>query len=441
LGSIKEVRAVEPLAATLKSQDHGDVRLEAVKALASLGAPGVEPLLVALKDPYRDVRMEAVEVLGSIKDSRAIEPLLAAVESYLDVDGVAKALGSIGSPAVERLLARLNDENVYVRQAVTRALRWIQDVRSIEPLAAAVKDPDHEVRVEAVKALASLGAPAVEPLLAALKNPDPDVRQTATWALGSIRDPRAVEPLIATLQDSHARLEAVKALGLMRDMRAVEPLVTVFREQYSTMMANEWRVEMEKALGSFGAPAVEALVAALEDLDPRVRQQTAWVLGESHWWRSSPSKSGARTLEGEELAIISRTAGDAFPQVNMSSFGWQWTQGSQLFWTRAGQGAGLTLDLPVGEGGEFDISAAFTKAPDYGIVSLVVEGHRLQEPIDLYSPEVIHSGEMPLGRVRLKGGKNRLEVTILDKNPKSSGHAFGLDWIRLLPVLPKGPSE
>ncbi len=49
----------------------------------------------------------------------------------------------------------------------------------------------------------------------------------AAWALGEMRDPRAVEPLIAALKDKdyEVRVCAAIALGEMRDPRAVEPLI------------------------------------------------------------------------------------------------------------------------------------------------------------------------------------------------------------------------
>jgi HEAT repeat protein len=54
----------------------------------------------------------------------------------------------------------------------------------------------------------------VEPLIAALKDKDSDVRKAAAEALGKIGDPRAVEPLIAALKDAewHVRKAAAKAL-------------------------------------------------------------------------------------------------------------------------------------------------------------------------------------------------------------------------------------
>jgi HEAT repeat protein len=67
----------------------------------------------------------------------------------------------------------------------------------------------------------------VEPLVAALKDSNGDVRQCVVEALGKIGDARAVEPLIAALTDSDGfiRVDAVKALGKIGDVRAVEPLI------------------------------------------------------------------------------------------------------------------------------------------------------------------------------------------------------------------------
>jgi len=54
----------------------------------------------------------------------------------------------------------------------------------------------------------------VEPLIAALKDEDVNVRWPAARALGEIKDPRAVEPLIAALKDEelHVRWAAAEAL-------------------------------------------------------------------------------------------------------------------------------------------------------------------------------------------------------------------------------------
>src|SRR5688572_27520549 len=70
---------------------------------------------------------------------------------------------------------------------------------------------------EETKEQSSVGA-----LIAALRNNDPDVHAMAAELLGEIGDARAVEPLIAALEDPNflGRLDAWNALGKFDDSRA-----------------------------------------------------------------------------------------------------------------------------------------------------------------------------------------------------------------------------
>jgi len=88
---------------------------------------------------------------------------------------------------------------------------------------AALKDKEWNVRYWAGESLGKSGTLAVEPLIAALKNKDSDVRANAAIALGEIKDVRAVQPLIATLKDPDARWKAVQALVNIGEP-AFEPL-------------------------------------------------------------------------------------------------------------------------------------------------------------------------------------------------------------------------
>lgn len=81
------------------------------------------------------------------------------------------------------------------------ALGRAGDPRALQPLVAAV-DEAPEVAVAAIDALGRLGEPgAVPPLIVALASGDLKVKEHAIAALGKIGDPRAIDPLIAKLQD------------------------------------------------------------------------------------------------------------------------------------------------------------------------------------------------------------------------------------------------
>ena len=177
--------AIPSLIAALKDR-HRLVRHAAVAALAGIGTPAVEPLIVALNDGGKDVRTGAAQVLGEIGDARAVMPLIAS----------------------------LSDRGEDVRVAARRALAWI-GTPAVEPLIAALRDsPDWQVylREQIGQALGQFGARAVEPLIAALGDPDVLVRWIAAETLGEIGDDRAVQPLIAVLEDREVRQAAAEAL-------------------------------------------------------------------------------------------------------------------------------------------------------------------------------------------------------------------------------------
>lgn len=272
LGNIKEPRAIEPLITALKNNKRDEeVQMNAAWALGNIkDTRAVEPLIVALKliaessDEEKLVGKNAAWALGKIGDPRAIEPLISAmkdeekglkgkvvrnilfggillgtIQSVKITGGikerdmgeqwsVAWAIADIGKPAVEPLIAALNnkDSDEYIRKRAPLALGRIGDSRAVEPLIAALKDENNEVRFSAAIALGDIKDPrAIEPLIAILKgepliatlkdDDDGDVRRSAAWALGKIGDLRAVEPLIAALKDEdvYVRKSAKEALG------------------------------------------------------------------------------------------------------------------------------------------------------------------------------------------------------------------------------------
>jgi HEAT repeat protein len=80
------------------------VRQTAAKALAQIkDSRAVEPLMAALKDGHGDVRKAAAEALGEIGDMRAIAALVAALPDWHSRRALSKALLQLGwQPQTER---------------------------------------------------------------------------------------------------------------------------------------------------------------------------------------------------------------------------------------------------------------------------------------------------------------------------------------------------
>lgn len=125
-----------------------------VQELKSQG--DVNGLIEALD--YQDddnVRLAAASALGRIGDSRAVDPLIAALDDQQRVKEVAAlSLGKLGdSRAVEPLINELDEENWEVRSSVAKALGKIGDDRAVPSLINLLKDKSENVRWHAVQAL------------------------------------------------------------------------------------------------------------------------------------------------------------------------------------------------------------------------------------------------------------------------------------------------
>ncbi|HAK94878.1 MAG TPA: DUF2961 domain-containing protein [Planctomycetes bacterium] len=133
-------------------------------------------------------------------------------------------------------------------------------------------------------------------------------------------------------------------------------------------------------------------------------------------------------IEGETLNVLERTGG-SFEVQTIGNLGW--SRNRQLWWIDGAPGDKLVIAFPVAESGRYRVEAELTKAVDYGIVQVLVNGAKAGEPIDLFAEKVGHV-RADLGEFDLAAGANRLEVVITGANAKAvKRHMFGLDYLLL----------
>ena len=248
----------------------------------------VGQMIANLSNPDASIRKTAADKLGRIKDPRAVEPLIVALKDDRDPTvrtSAAEALGTIGTPAVEPLIAALKNKDAEVRWRVVESLGKIKDPNAVEPLIAALRgDRDERVRREAAEALADIRDPrAVEPLIAALKDREWDVRANSARGLGWGDDPRAFEALLVALtadKDPGVRISAAEALGETRDPRAIEPLIGAMKNDFELPLSlnDLMGSSVAESLSEIGAPAVEPLIATLQSAGPNSRLYAALAL-------------------------------------------------------------------------------------------------------------------------------------------------------------------
>ena len=191
-------------------------------ALVQLRDPSVfEPLVQALKDASPDVREQAAFGLGQLRDRRAVEPLVSAAEGR-------ERRSAANRPSSRSASCAIRGGAWLDRRAEGCGRR--------RPGAGGVRARPDPRRRRGRRRWRSRS-----------RTQNPDVREQAVFALGQIRDPRAVEP-------AHLRAQGRQRRG-----------------------ARAGRIRARPAARS---RAVEALVIALKDTDPDVREQVVFALGQ-----------------------------------------------------------------------------------------------------------------------------------------------------------------
>jgi HEAT repeat protein len=120
--------SLDALINTLASKD-GATRQKARKSLVALGAPAVPSLIRVLRNSREDhIRWEAVKSLGAIGDTRAIPPLVKALEdsdpdvAWVAAEGLRKFKKAAWSPLL-RVLIKSDPDSAQLRQGAHHVLR------------------------------------------------------------------------------------------------------------------------------------------------------------------------------------------------------------------------------------------------------------------------------------------------------------------------------
>lgn len=318
LGIIKGDTVIEPLVNALKDDGRATVRQSAAWALGEVkGDATIDPLVTALKkDKQGAVRQEAAIALGKIKGQKVVDPLLDVLrnDKYETtrfqaavalreiqagdkglVDIVKKGLGSfddgyevqsvqdqvIGAlikdgniPTAEFALDALKSaDDEWTRWALVHVLGATAKKVAVDAMLEELKHPSYVVRRRAAESLGGFKErKAVEPLIAILENRDEmkSIRAAAAFSLGALKDERASAPLLAALEDENAeiRLQAVAALGKLKDAKAISKLIAMVENPLETDAVRNTAVAVLGNIGNTSNTEIEAVL--LRALDNRI---------------------------------------------------------------------------------------------------------------------------------------------------------------------------
>jgi beta-lactamase regulating signal transducer with metallopeptidase domain/HEAT repeat protein len=182
--------AAEALANALRHDSDPTVREMAAWALAEGNhrSVAVDALSTAVRgDANTQVRATAAWALGSVGDRSSADALAAALNDASPEVRKRAAWGLGNSDlkqAPPKLIAMLNDKDPEVRELVAWALYQIEDPAAIPALESALaREPDKEMQINYIRALAATGEKSVDALKGLLESKDPEIRSIAVRAL------------------------------------------------------------------------------------------------------------------------------------------------------------------------------------------------------------------------------------------------------------------
>jgi cyclophilin family peptidyl-prolyl cis-trans isomerase/HEAT repeat protein len=238
LGVVKEARAIQPLVAVLANQKEvTNVRIEASRALADLGASEAAPTLITVvtagaTEP--NLRLEAVTALGLLRSTAAVELFIELLtDAWPSLRAAAVIALARADPEVfVTAISGLDpDRHWSVRAALATALGTLSDRRGEARLRLMLKDEDQRVIPSVLQALVAIGASDADAvLLERLQADDVVVRQTVATGLARLKARTAAARLVeayerAEKDPTYVARAAILSAVLELDRERARPLI------------------------------------------------------------------------------------------------------------------------------------------------------------------------------------------------------------------------
>jgi len=197
--------------------------------------------LDSLKQGKPSQQRAAIGRLIQLHDARAAQPLAAMLPITDDEQTRAYIMRALGVLADERAMPAIidalqNDSSPFVRYDAAIALGHFPSASNVDLLIATLLNPDERegangaenVIAGAATALAELGDPrAIDPLLASLSRTDPYTLDMVVRALRDFHDERIVDHLLPlfAIEDGLLHVALCDTLGAQGDVRASDALI------------------------------------------------------------------------------------------------------------------------------------------------------------------------------------------------------------------------
>ncbi|MCG8306914.1 MAG: DUF2961 domain-containing protein [Cytophagales bacterium] len=157
--------------------------------------------------------------------------------------------------------------------------------------------------------------------------------------------------------------------------------------------------------------------------------KTKVVLDKSDFYSKAPDENGRIEAEYLKLACSS---GNIRTQ-SVAQF--NWSNGSQVWWTNANVGSSSKLPFEIENETYCEVKLSLTKAADYGVFDIWLDGKKVVEDYDAYYALGVTNSVVSLGKYTLTKGEHQLKIVIKGANPSAiKKYMFGIDYIDVIPL-------
>lgn len=268
-------------------------RWDIAKVISNFGSAAIAPLLELLdtNDDDWELRWFVARILGEFQHPDAIAALVNLLKSSTNEDLIAvagAALANIGKPAIDEIVLLVNDPST--RLPAVQALAQVHHPQVPQTMLTVVDDDDPLIRAIAITTLSHIHEPYVPPVLVqALQDIAAEVRQAAVVGLGlqahDLNETDVISWLSPLLWDINinVRRQTAISLGRVGTPAAIAVLADGVRSPYTPLTVS---VEIVRVLGWIGTPAaLSRLVDHLKldstetiyPLEPDAREQAGYI--------------------------------------------------------------------------------------------------------------------------------------------------------------------
>ncbi|MEJ7651083.1 MAG: DUF2961 domain-containing protein [Nakamurella sp.] len=142
------------------------------------------------------------------------------------------------------------------------------------------------------------------------------------------------------------------------------------------------------------------------------------------------ARSGSRIrIEGESL--LPAVSATAPVEIQGNCCGVNWSGGAQLWFRAAKQGDTATVKFSVPSAGTYAAVMTQTRAADFGIVQVAVDGVDAGAPADNYAATGVSTIDRGLGALTLTAGEHTITLTSVGRNASAVSYLIGFDVLTL----------